>query len=213
MADKSMDSSDPRYRGIFINLDRETERRQRIEKQLATYNLKEHYVRFPAVDGASLEPKQGSISRGELACFKSHYLALEQGRMHGNAVHILEDDAILSQFVLPMISRMQLTGILDQFDILFTEMILSLNVWLLKQLKEQLDLSNPGRFSSASTPNFATFDISRIYASGTTSYVVGANNIDRVLAVYRKGLETGPPSALDLFIREEARSGRLKLGC
>jgi GR25 family glycosyltransferase involved in LPS biosynthesis len=196
------------YHGVYINLDRSLDRRQKIEKQLADYNLTEKYARLPAIDGAPLESSQGTITPSEAACFQSHYRALERAKAHGTCVHILEDDAILSQFVPSVIDRMQSSGNLDQFDIVFTETLVPLNPLILIQCMRQFEELSP-----AAEPRFTIFNISALYNSGTSSYVVGAHAIDRVLAAYYRGLEAGPDLPLDIFIRQEARASKLRLGC
>jgi hypothetical protein len=56
-----MMSDDPGYRGIYINLDRSTERRRRMERQLDGFGLGQRYARFTAVDGLEIA-RTGNIS-------------------------------------------------------------------------------------------------------------------------------------------------------
>jgi len=196
------------YLGIFINLDRDTRRRLNMERQLAAYNVADKYIRFAAIDGASLEPPPGSITRKELACIQSHYAALEHAKAHGTYVHVLEDDAVLSQFLPYAIEKIQTERSLDQYDIIFTETLFPLRVEELNYCRRLFQRLCPG----SAPAKLTIFDISGVYAAGCTSYVIGPHALDRVLAVYRQALETAA-MPLDLAIRQEARAGRLKLGC
>jgi len=68
------------YHGLYINLDRSVERRERMEAQLADLGLAGRYVRFPAIDGASLGSGTGTLKAGERGAFHSHVQALEDAR-------------------------------------------------------------------------------------------------------------------------------------
>ena len=46
-----------------------------------------------------------------------------------------------------------------------------------------------------------------------SSYFVMPGSIDKVLAAFARGLAAGPTRPIDLFVREEAQAGRLRLGC
>src|SRR5262245_21679794 len=87
-----------RYTGLYINLDRSTERRRSIEEQLAKFNLSSRYTRFEAVDGLKTAAREG-LQPGEVGCFHSHHRALMKGGENGLPVHILEDDILLSQYL------------------------------------------------------------------------------------------------------------------
>ena len=92
-------TAEPPYHGLYINLDRSTERRDAMEKQLDRLGLSSFYARFPAIDGASLNSPRSAIKQGENGCFQSHYRALLSARPRGKFVHMLEDDALLSSSV------------------------------------------------------------------------------------------------------------------
>jgi GR25 family glycosyltransferase involved in LPS biosynthesis len=196
------------YCGTFINLDRDARRRLNMERQLAACNIADKYTRFAAIDGASLAPRRGRITRSELACIQSHYGALEQAKAHGTYVHVLEDDAVLSQYVPYIIEKIQMNRSLDHYDIIFTDTLIPLSVAELNYCKRLFERLCPG-----STPaSFATFDISAVYTSCTSSYVIGPHAVERVLVAYRQALKTAA-MPLDFAIRQQARAGRLKLGC
>ena len=127
------------YQGLYINLDRSPERRARIERQLRTLGLEKIYRRFPAVDGAALKLPNGTLRPGEVGAFLSHTRALETALTSGTAVHILEDDALLSEHVRPVVEDAVSSGLFDRFDILFTDTFVSCHIGLLKFLKTRFD--------------------------------------------------------------------------
>jgi GR25 family glycosyltransferase involved in LPS biosynthesis len=179
--------------GLFINLDRSPERRAAMEAQLRSYDLADRYRRFPAIDGAD----------GQRACFQSHIGALESAAAR-HAVHVLEDDALLSGYLPQVVEFAVSTGVLDRFDIVFTETLIGPDVLELRELKTLFD-----RHRADET--FEVRDITSTYQCGMTSYLVGAANRMRVLSALQAGLGSGLPC--DLLMRREARAGRLRLGC
>jgi len=179
--------------GLFINLDRSPERRAAMEAQLRSYGLADRYRRFPAIDG----------SDGQRACFQSHIGALGSAAA-GDAVHVLEDDALLSGYVPQVVDFVVSTGVLDRFDVVFTETLIGPDVLELRELKKLFD-----RHRADET--FEVRDVTSTYQCGMTSYLVGRNGRARVLSALQEGLGSGLPC--DLLMRREARAGRLNLGC
>jgi GR25 family glycosyltransferase involved in LPS biosynthesis len=179
--------------GLFINLDRSPERRAAMNAQLRSYGLADRYQRFPAIDDAD----------GQRGCFQSHIGALESAAA-GHALHVLEDDALLSGYVPQVVEFVVSTGVLDRFDIVFTETLIGPDILELRELKKLFD-----RHRADET--FEVRDITSTYQCGMTSYLVGAANRARVMSALRAGLSSGLPC--DLLMRREARAGRLKLGC
>jgi GR25 family glycosyltransferase involved in LPS biosynthesis len=179
--------------GFFINLDRSPERRAAMEAQLRTHGLADRYQRFPAIDGAD----------GQRACFQSHIRALESAAA-GHAVHVLEDDVLLSGYVPQVIDFVVSNGVLDRFDVVLTETLIGPDVLELRELKKVFERRRADE-------TFEVRDITSTYQCGTTSYVVGQTSKARVLSALRAGIDSGLPC--DLLLRREARAGRLKLGC
>ena len=62
------------YTGIYINLDRSTERRAVMEDQLTRLGLQDRYARFSAVDGNQLGLRT-SLTDSQIGCFTSHHRA------------------------------------------------------------------------------------------------------------------------------------------
>jgi GR25 family glycosyltransferase involved in LPS biosynthesis len=196
------------YHGLFINLDSSTSRRSRIEAELRKYQLQDRYARFPAVDGRALASVQGAISAGEHACFQSHYRALERAKAANGTVHILEDDVVLSPQLEQIVSGFDTGGMFDYFDLIFTDIALGLDILLLRRLKTLFDAHRQSQ-----RPKFDVLDFNNVYQAGFQSYLVPRKSLDKVLSMLRRGLDSGPNVPVDIFVRQEAQEGRLRLGC
>ena len=199
------------YRGLYINLDRSGARRERMEAQLATFGLNDRYSRFAAIDGSALA--SGSrLKPGELGAFHSHAAALESSASHGLTVHILEDDALLSEHIRPVIEDAITTGLFDRFDILFTDTFISPHLGMLKALKGAFDNVRISPERPLRLHELQVLDLARENFACLTSYAVGANAIGKILALYRAELASGPAKQVDLFLRDCVQSGRLRAG-
>ena len=164
-----------------------------MEAQLRVCGLSDRYSRFAAIDGED----------GQRACFRSHTAVLENADP-GCPVHVLEDDVLLSGYLPQVADFVASAGVLDQFDIVFTETLISPDVMQLRELKQLFD-------KHRANETFVVQDITQTYQCGASSYFVGPKNRAGVLESFRRGLESGLPD--DLFIRREARAGKLKLAC
>jgi GR25 family glycosyltransferase involved in LPS biosynthesis len=164
-----------------------------MESQLRACGLSDRYRRFAAIDGED----------GQRACFRSHTAVLENAPL-GRPVHVLEDDVLLSGYVPQVVDFIASAGALDQFDIIFTETVVSTDAVELHELKQLFR-------KHRANETFIVQDITPTYQCGASSYLVGPKNRANVLASFRRGLDSGLPD--DLFIRREARAGKLKLGC
>jgi GR25 family glycosyltransferase involved in LPS biosynthesis len=202
----------PRYRGAFINLDRSPERRRDIETQLHTFGIADRYARFPAIDGDALSNYPGPLRRGEVGCFLSHVRALERMRMAGTHVHIVEDDVLLSRQLAPMIDFTIAQGVFQYFDIIFTDVYVGFenisNIRLHKRMYDDFLSKSQSDFFRA----FRVLSLDGQVFYNLSSYVVAAHAIDRVLAFYKKEIEAGPVTPVDILICRLALERKLRVG-
>jgi len=199
------------YHGLYVNLDRSTSRRDAMDAQLASLGLKDRYRRFAAVDGGTLTPSRSEIRPGELGAFFSHMRALEAARpSHGGAVHIMEDDALLSEHVRPVIEDAIGAGLFQRFDILFTDILAPPHLGMLKGLKSAFDSVEISARPALRLSDLQVIDLAGQNFSCLTSYVVGANSVDRMLALYAAEAQSGPSKPVDLFVRDCILSGKLR---
>jgi len=199
------------YCGLYINLDRSVARRQRMQAQLAEFDLAPRYERFAAIDGSAVHMPGSALRPGELGAFLSHKGALETGRAMGaGAVHIVEDDALLSRHIAAVIEDAIASGLFEQYDVVFTDALIAPHLGMLKGLKAIFDKVALSPERRLQVSELQTIDLMHQNFSCMTSYVVGARSVERVLALYRSELETGPSKPVDLFMREMVQTRRLR---
>src|SRR5258708_5770448 len=180
------------YHGLCINLDRSVARRAAMGTQLEAFGLTDRYNRFAAIDGSTLPPSRSELRPGELGAFFSHMRALEMGRsLGGAAVHIMEDDAQLSEHVRPVIEDAIAGDLFQRFDILFTDILAPPHLGMLKALKSAFDSAHLSANRALHLSDLQPIDLATQNFSCLTSYVVGANSIDRLLALYAEEAKNG----------------------
>jgi GR25 family glycosyltransferase involved in LPS biosynthesis len=196
--------------GYFINLDRATERRRRMEEQFRRFALS-NYQRLPAVDGKTLD-RNSPCSPGEVGIFRSHLNVLQKIAAGGRPAHVLEDDVILCDLTGPAIEMAVRLNIVRQFDVLFLETYVGTlfgNVSRFDRAFKEATRSGPIRSPS----QLQIIDLGKNYLYGATSYVVspgGARKLANILAAI---WQRGPTLPVDDLIQKVASVGRLSIGC
>jgi GR25 family glycosyltransferase involved in LPS biosynthesis len=195
------------WRGYYINLDSSPERRAGVEATLARAGLTGLYQRFAAITGAE-KPAGCRLKPGQYGCFRSHHDLLAGLGPEGGFVHVLEDDAILAQPFGPALQRVIAGGLMEPFDIVFTETMVMPDVLHIHMLKGLFD-RNAG---AGRPPSLSLIDLETVDFAGTTSYFVNPRSLGRVVESLGRGLATGPARPIDLHYCDEARAGRLRIG-
>ncbi len=195
------------WHGHYINLDSSPERLSAVEATIARAGLGGLYQRFPAVTGAE-KPADCRLRPGQYGCFRSHHDLIAGLTPDGGFAHVLEDDGVLAQPFGPAVQSVIAGGLMEPFDIVFTETMVMDQLPLIRMLKGLFDRNaGPGRPPSLSLIDLATTDF-----AGTTSYFVNPRSLARVADSLGRGLAAGPVRPVDLHYRDEARAGRLKIG-
>ncbi len=201
------------YHGLYINLDRSAGRRSAFEQQLESFGLAETYARFPAIEGALLSNARSALPPGETGCFFSHFRALESARPRGMPVHILEDDALLSEHTRPVIEDAIAGNVFDRFDILFTDTFVNCHLGMLKSMKAAFDAVKSPRSGPLKLNQLQVIDLAQQNFACLTSYIVGTKSIDRILSLYQQEIASGLKTPVDLFIRDAVHAGKLRAAC
>ena len=200
------------YHGLYINLDRSPERRRNFEAQLAELGIEDRYFRFPGVDGKTLN-LSGPLKPGEVGVFLSHARALEQARALGKCVHIVEDDALLSQHVVPVIEDAIAANLFESYDLLFTDMMVHCHIGFMKSLKSRFDRIEMPPRHPLRLNQLQIIDQAQVFHAAFQSYVIGAKSVDRVLALYRQEIASGIKTPVDIFVQQQVLAGRLRAAC
>jgi len=188
---------------LYINLDRQTDRRAFVEANFAQFSAPDWQLRrVPAIEADSVIPLRGDSKRtpSEIACFLSHIKALEIASEHTGPVMICEDDVLLG----PQSSRI-IPKLIDQldpaaWDLLFPDVVFgNLHVMIdLFQLRRSLMQKQEVRcLSLANYPAFF----------GSTAYIVNHRSKPMIL----ENLNLVPPKLpYDIALREQIRGGKLQ---
>ena len=184
-----------------------------MEHKLASLGIAAQYDRFPAVDGRTIRTSSNR-SPGEVGCFRSHLDVLTMAADSRRAVHVMEDDVLLCDLTVPAIDSVVRGRAFRDFDIVFLEMSVTPTLESIRALHALFEKStNHGSVPIIDPKQLRIIDVQNQYRYGTTSYVVGAKSIDRVLGILEAAWSHGPVDPIDVVIQDAARAGQLRLGC
>jgi GR25 family glycosyltransferase involved in LPS biosynthesis len=200
------------YRGTFINLDRAPKRWAALTAQLVELGIDERYRRFAAIDGASLN-RHSPHGGGVVGVFASHMAVIEEAAREAVPTHVMEDDVVLGPVFVPLLATLGVRDALAQYDIVFTEVQLPLNLQALKHLKEQYNAATVDPSAQALAQQVRTFDLARLSFACASSYFVSPRGAARLVPLLRREWETGPQLQIDLLFRREAQQGRIRAAC
>jgi len=197
-------------RGAFINLAAQTQRRQRMEAQLASLPWAAGYRRFEAHKATADEASAlGLASAGELGIWRSLLALLREWLASAPPdtalLHVLEDDAVLHPD-LAAAADAAFTA-LPQLDLLFGDAFLTPDLYLaLLDEWQRLQQASPRRFGLVGGEH---------YRSCLSCWLVSGAGARRLLADLEALLSELPAAGrplppLDTAIRGLIRAGRLR---
>jgi hypothetical protein len=129
-------------------------------------------------------------------------------------VHVLEDDAILSEFLAPVASFGLRLNLFSVFDIVFLD--LAIVPGQLENLRA-FKLASAKAFrkpkSEISPNDFAFLDIATLDFRGMSSLVVSPHALPKLLELYEAEWQIGPTLALDIFLMRAIHNRRVRAGC
>ena len=201
------------YKGFYINLDRNPERRSGIEGELARNGLK-GYERFPATLGNALDFPNRGLKIGEMGCFTSHYLLLKNNQHQNVPLHIIEDDILLSPQLSQILNWAIENGKLAQYDIIFTDVAVPLLNDACHAYKKFYDTAvkrdENGKIEQVA---FNVIDMRELIFGSTCSFLVNPKSIGKLLHLYEAELKSGATLPIDLYIRKLCQDGTMRVGC
>ncbi|MDM0009292.1 hypothetical protein QTI51_31145 [Variovorax sp. J22G73] len=190
--------------GRFINLQASTERREAMEVQLRALGL-QHIGRLEATDTHSLPTHAASpnapVSPREHACFLSHARAIDSAPP-GDFFLVLEDDALLSRALPPLLGQPDALAQLEGFDLVFLECMPSIAAPGLLALWQGLRKHLP---HDAGAPRDAIggieiLDARGLYNWGAVAYLVTPRGQRTLPPLLREALAEGPALAFDMTL-------------
>jgi hypothetical protein len=198
--------------GVYVNLDRSTERRAHVEAELARHGLASDYVRFSALGPGEAESRGSPLEPGEIGCFRSHCAVLRQYDSGERHLHVAEDDIVFSSRFAAVTAELVRSGMLDRYDIIFLDTVVAVGLELVSEFRrlQELNLSRARR--GEPTP-VIVLDFHHHRFAGTSSYLVGRGAIARVARLLERALAAGPTLPLDLQYARFIATDALRVGC
>jgi GR25 family glycosyltransferase involved in LPS biosynthesis len=203
------------YAGFYINLDRNPERRAAMEAQLARLGLEKNYRRFSASDGNALNfPNPTGLPNGVMGCFTSHYLLMKENLDATLPLHVIEDDILLAGCMRAAIEDVIRKGLLDHYDLIFTDILVPTSSLYYKAYKNLFDkitkCDASGRVIEA---GFQLIDLRDKKFVTAASFVVGPRAIQKLHDLYAAELTAGTRAPVDILIWQQVAEGTLKAAC
>lgn len=191
------------YRGYFLNLQRNEQRRNALLKNLADIGASARYQRYEAVDGRVASADHATkLDPGNLGLWLSHERLLKSSPPDQH-IHILEDDAILSKRAVEVLDGLlaHLESTMPTWELLFTDIFVQprtdIFVLFLQKLNE-----------FRQTGSYSIVDLANIQFACTSSLLINKSAIPKYLQILSGNWSRGLP--IDLFLREQVQSRKLR---
>ena len=203
------------YQGHFINLDRSTERRATMDAQLERLGIKDRYRRFRAADGNVLHVRNPALQPGEIGIFTSNALVLSEAAQANQHVHVIDDDVVFSPITCDVLDCSIAAGILDEVDVLFTDVAVPIDVHHLSRYKKLFDetIIRDQQSQTFAIPKFPYLDLRNLVFAGTSSYLVSRRAVTRLATLFQRELRSEPSMPIDLYLRKLIYDGELIATC
>jgi hypothetical protein len=197
--------------GYYINLDRSPDRRAAMEARLRLLDPPAPYQRFAGIDGNAFQyPNPELLTDTQIGCFTSHHQVLLSHADRSEPLHILEDDAVLAHRAVSFVDQIIESGMLDDVDVLFTSTVLPDDFFSFREARTTWRSSvERAADGTATSVRFIAFP----YFASTASYLVNPRSVGPLCARLGEELAGGAHQPIDIFIREEAEQGRLRVQC
>lgn len=194
--------------GSYINLDSSQERNRQCVRFLVEAGLTPWYKRFPGVRGCDHHERyrDTTLSAGKIGCWISHMEAIRKSCEHDYHFHLLEDDFEFTTKFTELLNQFdEYTAKLSDWDIIFTDFTLT-NLRNVNEMKKIIDKVN----RLQDEDRFVIEEATNLYAAGNSSYIINKNSKKKVADILERGLgKSRLPK--DIYLREEARKGNLKI--
>jgi hypothetical protein len=188
--------------GVYINLDRDKERRAAIDGQLERLSLPYAVRRMAGIEGAKAEGRPEGLRPGQFGCWLSHLAALEGALDSDRHLHLMEDDALIS----PKLAALpELLAALDsgkaQWDLLYLDATLVEIADMYQMFDWVREAREKGTMKVCELP--AQFTV-----YGTHSYVVNSERKGHVHRLLSGRLRSG--YAIDNVLAQAIRDGAIR---
>jgi GR25 family glycosyltransferase involved in LPS biosynthesis len=190
---------------FYINLDRATERRSRLESNFAAVKKPNwNLTRFSAIDTEYVRANNiaGRTTPGEKGCFLSHKILIGENLGKAGPLFIAEDDAAFGARSFALIDAILQQNKNADWDILFTDVGTP-------QLSTMIDLVKYRRGLAAKGEELAFLDLGKLNFVGSTAYIVNPKSKQKLYDLLASVTEIDLP--YDLYLRQQSHAGILKV--
>jgi GR25 family glycosyltransferase involved in LPS biosynthesis len=200
--------------GRFINLQGSIARREAMELQLRALGL-HGIARLEATDTHGLPAHaalpDAPVSPREHACFLSHARAIDSAPP-GDFFLVLEDDALLSRALPPLLRQPEALAQLEGFDLVFLECMPSISATSLLPLWQAMSKHLPHAQSMPrdAIDGIEILDARSLYNWGAVAYLVTPKGLRTLPALLREALAAGPALAFDMTLNALVHDGRIR---
>lgn len=203
--------------GCFINLQDSIARREAMELQLRALGLP-GIARLEATGTHGLPAHatlpDAPVSPREHACFLSHAGAIDSAPP-GDFFLVLEDDALLSRALPPLLRQPDALAQLGGFDLVFLECMPGISAPGLLALWQALRKHLPHDAHGAGMPRDAIggveiLDARGLYNWGAVAYMVTPQGLRTLPPLLREALAAGPALAFDMTLNTLVHDGRIR---
>ena len=197
-------------RGIYINLDRSSDRKDSLLSQLVSAGLPSNeYERFSAIEPVGDEPQlsRGLKSKGELGLFRSlsSVFAMIGDSGFDEVVHVVEDDAAFpvgGSVAIESVTRLMVSHpVLKTADIIFLDYFLNRNLFAsVMSIRENL-----------ASGSFHFIPAKNAYLACTGSFLVKRSSASYISILLSRILDSSDTLVpVDLTLRALLRMGALR---
>ena len=192
------------FKGFYINRDKDSKRESSLKKELNKKGKLQMYERFRAVEGNAHEAAKKSLRAGEHGLWKSWIKLLEKIESDNNKnydyVHIIEDDAVVSDGLYSLIEQLNSGGVVA--DILMTDMYTNISIYNVfrKHVEEYLYSKTPLPLSTTNE-----------YTGCAASCIIHKNKIEKINSLLKGEYGCSSLIPIDNYFRRLSREGSLTI--
>ncbi|MGE3623972.1 MAG: glycosyltransferase family 25 protein [Bdellovibrionales bacterium] len=202
------------YTGFFINLDRNPERRAKMEAQLAQRGLQDTYRRFTAVEGNAMGFPNPSLKEGEMGVFSTHCKLLKENLGTNKVLHIIEDDILLAACMQDAIQSLMAQNLFDTYDIIYTDTQVPTSNVYYKTYKTLFDrITKRDAAGRVGEVTFQVIDLREGKFGTASSLLISPKAVNRLHDLYIMELTKGPALPLDLFMWRLVTQNTMRAAC
>ena len=193
------------YRGFYLNLARNAERRETLVRRLRAIGAEQRYERCEAIDGWAVAAQYATkLDPGNLGLWLTHEKVLQSlGSSTAAHLHIIEDDAQLPNNVVALLDRVlkQLEAQNATWDLIFTDAFVPPHTEFFQLFAEKVKLH-------AETKAHTLVDLARIPFFGTSSLIINKSSLAKYVSLLTGNWALGRP--IDMYLRDLIQRGQLK---